>query len=420
MGQSRAPGCAACQARRSLQAQENHLRHHRVCGYRRPAKRPREEFSFARAPARSGCSSARSAPLRRSRRAARRRLARCPARYRERGNRIDAHRSRAGLETHGARRERPEEKEGNAPRNRASALDALPQGARKRIPAARTRIQARRIQNAQRLHVSHPQAHALRLESERRRSSGNRTRGREASSRKAGDQSANRGGSFLRENRSRARRTPRFGSRGNDARLWPGGIRPRPAHTGQLSPARPDFIPHLRRAGSPCLDQRTRHDRPESRRRDSQRYRAGLHQGRSGELGGSAESRRLSRGARARPGTPRRQRVHRAGWRRDPIPPLELNAMVAPNTVRVLLALLLGVTAAGANLIGGSLVAHRKWSREYLKYFIALGAGFMLATALLEMIPESVRLRGDASSAYRGAADSVFVLVLAGYFLVHF
>ena len=94
--------------------------------------------------------------------------------------------------------------------------------------------------------------------------------------------------------------------------------------------------------------------------------------------------------------------------------------MVAPNTVRVLLALLLGVTAAGANLIGGSLVAHRKWSREYLKYFIALGAGFMLATARLEMIPESVRLRGDASSAYRGAADSVFVLVLAGYFLVHF
>ena len=52
--------------------------------------------------------------------------------------------------------------------------------------------------------------------------------------------------------------------------------------------------------------------------------------------------------------------------------------------------MLLGVTAAGANVLGGSLVAHRQWSRRYLNYFIALGAGFMLATALLEMIPESL------------------------------
>jgi len=85
-----------------------------------------------------------------------------------------------------------------------------------------------------------------------------------------------------------------------------------------------------------------------------------------------------------------------------------------------LLALLLGLTAAGANLIGGSLVAHRKWSRQYLKYFIALGAGFMLATALIEMIPESLKLRGESSSAFFGETYVVFLFVLAGYFLVHF
>ena len=85
---------------------------------------------------------------------------------------------------------------------------------------------------------------------------------------------------------------------------------------------------------------------------------------------------------------------------------------------RVLLALLLGLTAAGANVIGGSLIAHRQWSHNFLKYFIALGAGFMLATALLEMIPESLKLRAESSSA--GAlvnnTDTVFFLFLPGIF----
>ena len=94
--------------------------------------------------------------------------------------------------------------------------------------------------------------------------------------------------------------------------------------------------------------------------------------------------------------------------------------MEGADTTRILLALLLGLTAAAANLIGGSLVAHRKWSRHYLKYFIALGAGFMLATALIEMIPESLKLRGDSTSAFFGDTYSVFLFVLAGYFLVHF
>jgi zinc transporter ZupT len=102
--------------------------------------------------------------------------------------------------------------------------------------------------------------------------------------------------------------------------------------------------------------------------------------------------------------------------------------MVPVDTTRVLVGTLLGVTAAGANVLGGSLVAHRQWSRRYLNYFIALGAGFMLATALLEMIPESLKLRADPAAGLSpdsavglmGDSSFVFLLVLAGYFLVHF
>jgi ZIP family zinc transporter/zinc and cadmium transporter len=86
----------------------------------------------------------------------------------------------------------------------------------------------------------------------------------------------------------------------------------------------------------------------------------------------------------------------------------------------MLLAILLGLTAAGANLLGGLLIAQRNWSRSWLKYFIALGAGFMLATAMLEMIPESLKLRSDPDSHFFNSTNAVFTFVLAGYFLVHF
>jgi zinc transporter ZupT len=102
--------------------------------------------------------------------------------------------------------------------------------------------------------------------------------------------------------------------------------------------------------------------------------------------------------------------------------------MVSADPSRLLLALLLGLTAAAANVIGGSLIAHRQWSRQFLKYFIALGAGFMLATALVEMIPESLKLRAASSfsqntfppNTLAHHTDVVFLFVLAGYFLVHF
>src|SRR5688572_4053610 len=56
-------------------------------------------------------------------------------------------------------------------------------------------------------------------------------------------------------------------------------------------------------------------------------------------------------------------------------------------------SLLLGTAAAAANVLGGVVVISRKhWNELVLKYFIALGAGFMLAATCLRMIPESLEL----------------------------
>jgi zinc and cadmium transporter len=76
----------------------------------------------------------------------------------------------------------------------------------------------------------------------------------------------------------------------------------------------------------------------------------------------------------------------------------------------ILTSILLGLTAAAANIFGGAVIVQKNWGRNYLRYFVALGAGFMLATALVEMVPESLSLAGR-----KGA-----LLVLGGYLLVHF
>jgi zinc and cadmium transporter len=76
----------------------------------------------------------------------------------------------------------------------------------------------------------------------------------------------------------------------------------------------------------------------------------------------------------------------------------------------IVLSLLLGLTAAAANVFGGAIIVQRHWERSYLKYFVALGAGFMLATAIVEVFPASLELRGK---------DAAY-LVLVGYLIVHF
>lgn len=79
-------------------------------------------------------------------------------------------------------------------------------------------------------------------------------------------------------------------------------------------------------------------------------------------------------------------------------------------------SILLGLTAAGANALGGAIIVQKDWNRRYLRYFIALGSGFMLGTALLEMLPESFSLARQAG----WPQSRVSFLILAGYFVVHF
>ena len=74
------------------------------------------------------------------------------------------------------------------------------------------------------------------------------------------------------------------------------------------------------------------------------------------------------------------------------------------------ISLAFGGAAAGANVVGGLLVTiKRLWDDFLLKYFIALGAGFMLGAAFLGMMPESVRL-----------TDIAPILILVGYLMIHF
>jgi zinc and cadmium transporter len=76
---------------------------------------------------------------------------------------------------------------------------------------------------------------------------------------------------------------------------------------------------------------------------------------------------------------------------------------------RTALAAGLGLIAAAGNLVGGYFVVRREWPRRFLQYFLALGAGYMLAVAFIDIIPESVRLGGEGALLY----------VLIGYFIVH-
>jgi zinc transporter ZupT len=73
------------------------------------------------------------------------------------------------------------------------------------------------------------------------------------------------------------------------------------------------------------------------------------------------------------------------------------------------LSLILGIVAALADVAGGLVLVRARGVERYLRYFVALGAGFLMATALVEMTPESLRV-----SPRWGA-----VLIMAGYCAVH-
>ncbi len=72
-------------------------------------------------------------------------------------------------------------------------------------------------------------------------------------------------------------------------------------------------------------------------------------------------------------------------------------------------SLILGIVAALANVAGGFVLVRARGVEPYLRYFVALGAAFLMSAALLEMTPESLRLSPRLGP----------ILIMAGYCVVH-
>jgi len=72
-------------------------------------------------------------------------------------------------------------------------------------------------------------------------------------------------------------------------------------------------------------------------------------------------------------------------------------------------SLILGTIAALADVLGGFVLVRAKGVERYLHFFVALGAGFLMSTALLEMMPESLHLSPRLGP----------ILIMAGYCVVH-
>jgi ZIP family zinc transporter/zinc and cadmium transporter len=73
------------------------------------------------------------------------------------------------------------------------------------------------------------------------------------------------------------------------------------------------------------------------------------------------------------------------------------------------LTLVLGLGAGLADYLGGALLVRRSPSARALRYFVALGSGFMVAAVLLEMVPEGMAVNPHWAP----------LLILAGYCGVH-
>lgn len=87
--------------------------------------------------------------------------------------------------------------------------------------------------------------------------------------------------------------------------------------------------------------------------------------------------------------------------------------------------LLFGLLAAGANLLGGLVLiksgAYRLGER-FLKYLVALGAGFMLAAIFIEILPQTVGIwtqnaRGESTAE---SVAGAMTLLLLGYLSIQF
>ena len=73
------------------------------------------------------------------------------------------------------------------------------------------------------------------------------------------------------------------------------------------------------------------------------------------------------------------------------------------------LSVALGILAALADVAGGLVLVRARGVERYLRYFVALGAGFLMAVAPLEMTPESLKLSPALGP----------ILIMIGYCAVH-
>jgi ZIP family zinc transporter/zinc and cadmium transporter len=73
------------------------------------------------------------------------------------------------------------------------------------------------------------------------------------------------------------------------------------------------------------------------------------------------------------------------------------------------LSLVLGTVAALADIAGGAVLVRARGVERYLRYCVALGAGFLMAVALIEMAPESLKLNPVQGP----------IFIMAGYCIVH-
>jgi zinc transporter ZupT len=85
--------------------------------------------------------------------------------------------------------------------------------------------------------------------------------------------------------------------------------------------------------------------------------------------------------------------------------------------------LLFGGLATLANIIGGLLLASSGAYRQddrFLKYLVALGAGFMLAAIFIEIVPETFKIwtEGSTGEASAQAVLGAMALLLAGYLVI--
>lgn len=85
--------------------------------------------------------------------------------------------------------------------------------------------------------------------------------------------------------------------------------------------------------------------------------------------------------------------------------------------------LLFGLLAAAANVVGGLVLiksgAHR-WGERFLKYLVALGAGFMLAAIFIEILPTTIDIWTKSSPGSSEAVVEAMTLLLVGYLSIQF